>query len=102
MLFQNLLCNIGAARLAIQNGNIAAKGECIQKAVRIIDEGLKPALNLKDGGQLASNLHSMYAFCLVRLTEANLHNSDKALVDILRVIEPLADGWQGISGQVSH
>jgi len=102
MLFQNLLRNIGAARLAIQNGNIAAKGECIQKAVRIIDEGLKPALNLKDGGQLASNLHSMYAFCLVRLTEANLHNSDKALVDILRVIEPLADGWQGISGQVSH
>ena len=102
MLFQNLLRNIGAARLAIQNGNIAAKGECIQKAVRIIDEGLKPALNLKDGGVLADNLSRMYSFCLVRLTQANLQNSEAPLVDVLRVIEPLADGWKGIGSQVAH
>ena len=45
LLFQALLRNIGAARLAIKNGAVGAKGEYIIKAVRIIDEGLKPALN---------------------------------------------------------
>jgi len=102
MLFENLLRNVGAARLAIQSRNIAAKGEYIQKAVRIIDEGLKPALNLKDGGVLADNLSRMYSFCLVRLTEANLQSAEQPLIDILRVIEPLADGWKGIGDQVAH
>jgi flagellin-specific chaperone FliS len=35
------------------------------------------------------------------LTEANLRNDDVALADVLRVIEPLVDGWKQIGGQVS-
>jgi flagellar protein FliS len=100
LLFQALLRNIGAARLAMKNGAVAAKGEYIIKAVRIIDEGLKPALNRKEGGDLAQNLHGMYGFCVDRLTLANLTNSDAALCEVLRVIEPLADGWRGIGPEV--
>ena len=100
MLFQALLRNIGSARLAIKNSSVSAKGDYIIKAVRIIDEGLKPALNRKDGGDLAQNLHGMYGYCVLRLTEANLTNSDVALCDVLRVIEPLADGWSGIAQEV--
>jgi flagellar protein FliS len=100
LLFQALLRNIGSARLALKNGAVAAKGEYIIKAVRIIDEGLKPALNLKDGGDLAQNLHGMYGFCVIKLTQANLSNSDEALCDVLAVIAPLADGWKGIGPQV--
>jgi flagellar protein FliS len=100
LLFQALLRNIGAARLAMQSGAVRAKGEYIIKAVRIIDEGLKPALNRADGGDLAQNLHGMYGFCVDRLTLANLTNSDAALCEVLRVIEPLADGWRGIGPEV--
>ena len=100
LLFQALLRNIGAARLAIKSGAVAAKGEYIIKAVRIIDEGLKPALNRAEGGDLAQNLHGMYGFCVLRLTQANLTNSDEALCEVLRVIEPLADGWKGIGPQI--
>ena len=46
LLFQALLRNIGAARLAIKNGVVGAKGVHIIKAVRIIDEGLKPAFSM--------------------------------------------------------
>jgi flagellar protein FliS len=85
----------------MKRGDIAGKGQKINMAVRIIDEGLKPALNLAQGGELAANLHGLYGYCLMRLTQANLHNDDAALTDVIRVIEPLADGWKQIGGQVS-
>lgn len=101
LLLEGLLKNIGAARAALKRGDIAAKCKQITLAVRIIDEGLKPALNLELGGDLAANLNGLYGYCSLRLTEANLRNDDVALTDVLRVIEPLADGWKQIGGQVS-
>jgi flagellar protein FliS len=100
MLFESLLVAVGAARAHLAKGDIAGKGENILKAVRIIDEGLKPALNLSQGGDLAANLNGLYGFCLVRLTQANLHNDDAALQDVVRVIEPLAQGWKQIGDSV--
>ncbi len=100
MLFESLLVAVGAARAHLAKGDIAGKGENILKAVRIIDEGLKPALNLSQGGDLAANLNGLYGFCLVRLTQANLHNDDAALEDVVRVIEPLAQGWKQIGDTV--
>ncbi|WP_296484844.1 flagellar export chaperone FliS [Rhodoferax sp.] len=102
MLLDGLLKNVGAARAALKRGDIAAKGEKINKAVRIIDEALKPALNLTQGGDIAANLNGLYGYCALRLTEANLRNDDAALADVIRVIEPLADGWKQIGEQASE
>lgn len=101
MLFEALLVAVGTARLAMGRGDIAAKGEQISKAVRIIDEGLKPALNLEKGGDLAANLKGLYGYCVLRLTHANLRNDDAALADVARVIEPLAQGWKEMGGKVA-
>lgn len=102
LLFESLLSNVGGARAALARGDIAAKGGQITKAVRIIDEALKPALNLAEGGDIAANLNGLYGYCSMRLTHANLHNDDAALADVIRVIEPIADGWKQIGGQVAH
>jgi flagellar protein FliS len=96
MLFNGLLQAVGAARAAMSRGDVATKGEQITKAVRIIDEGLKPSLNLEQGGDLAANLNGLYGYCVLRLTHANFHNDDAALADVIRVIEPLAQGWKQI------
>lgn len=101
MLFEALLNAAGAARAAMARGDIATKGEQILRAVRIIDEGLKPALNLEQGGDLAANLNGLYGYCVLRLTQANLHNDDAALADVIRVIEPLAQGWKQIGAEVA-
>jgi flagellar protein FliS len=101
MLLEGLLKNVGSARAAMKRGDIAAKGKQINNAVRIIDEALKPALNLAQGGDIAANLNGLYGYCALRLTEANLRNDDAALAEVIRVIEPLADGWKQIGGQVS-
>lgn len=100
LLFEALLQAVGKARLAMQKGKVAAKGEQIGKAVRILDEGLKPALNVEKGGELALNLKGLYGYCVLRLTQANLHNDAQALDDVLRVIQPLAQGWKEIGSQV--
>ena len=101
LLLEGLLKNVGAARVALKRGDMATKGKQINLAVRIIDEALKPALNLAQGGDIAANLNGLYGYCSLRLTEANLHNDDAALADVVRVIEPVADGWKQIGGQVS-
>jgi flagellar secretion chaperone FliS len=101
MLLDGLLQNVVAARGALKRGEVAAKGEKINRAVRILDEGLKPALDLAKGGDIAANLNGLYGYCSLRLTEANLRNDDAALADVIRVIEPVADGWKQIASQVS-
>lgn len=102
MLLMGLLQNVAAGRAALARGDLAGKGEKINKAVRIIDEALKPALNLAEGGDIAANLNGLYGYCSLRLTHANLHNDDAALADVIRIIEPIADGWKQIGGQVAN
>ena len=96
MLFDGLLLALGAARGAMQRGDIQNKGKQILVAVRILDEGLKSALNLKQGGELAANLENLYSYCVVRLTQANARNDESALAEVVRLIEPIAHGWKQI------
>lgn len=102
LLLDGLIQNIGAARAALKRGDIALKGQLIIKAVRIIDEGLKPALNLEQGGDIAANLNGLYGYSVLQLTHANLYNDDDTLADVLGVIDALADGWKQIGGQAVH
>jgi flagellar protein FliS len=94
LLYDALLRSIAGARGALTRRDIAAKGLAIGKAVRIIEEGLKAGLNLKEGGEIAGNLHSMYGYCVMRLTQANLHNDLNALEEVTKLIEPVAEAWK--------
>ena len=93
LLYEALLRAIAAARTALARGDIAAKGAEIGKAVRILEEGLKAGLNVEAGGEVALNLRGVYAYCVGRLTQANLKNDDARLVEVLALIEPIAQAW---------
>ncbi len=101
MLFEGLMRAVGLARVALARGDIATKGEQLNKAVRIIDEALKPSLNLEKGGDIAANLNGLYGYCVLRLTHANLKNDDAALAEVLRVMEPIASGWKQMGAEQS-
>ena len=94
LILDGFLQAVGAARVALARGDVATKGRQIGRAVRMIDEALKPALNLEKGGEIAANLNGLYGFCVLRLTHANLKNDDVALAEVLRVMEPIAQGWK--------
>jgi flagellar secretion chaperone FliS len=97
MLFDGLAESLAQAKGAMRSGNIEAKGIAIQRAVRIIDEGLKSCLNLQEGGPLANDLNDLYAYMTLSLTRANLHNDESVLVEIGGLVEPLRTAWASIS-----
>ncbi|TNF59522.1 MAG: flagellar export chaperone FliS [Burkholderiales bacterium] len=98
LLFEALVRHILAARGALERRDAAAKGVALGKAVRIIEEGLKAGLNIQEGGEIAANLRSLYEYCVLRLTQANLRNDRQALDEVIALIEPVAESWKQIRG----
>lgn len=96
LLFDGFIDALTLASTAMAAGQIETKGRAIGNAVRILDEGLKASLNLKDGGNLAADLHDLYAYTTLRLTQANLRNDPAALEECRKLIQPLREAWQDI------
>ena len=94
MVFDGLLQAVNAARGALSRGDVPAKGMQIQRAVRLLEEGLKGGLDDARGGDLAAKLRALYDYCIGRLTHANLRNDADALAEVVALISPVADGWK--------
>jgi flagellar protein FliS len=96
MLFDGLFESLAHARGAIRAGDAAAKGRAIGRAVRIVDEGLRGALDLAQGGKLAADLHDLYAYVALRLTRANLQGDEAAIDECVALLEPVRSAWMAI------
>lgn len=102
MLFEGLMTNLNLARGAIHRKDIPAKGVYIGKCIRIIEEGLKAGLNLKDGGDIAQNLLRIYDFCVRRLMEANVKSDAAILTEVADATAPLLESWKEIGTKVAQ
>jgi len=96
MLFDGFNDSVAQAFAAMNHGQYEAKGRAIGRSVRIVDEGLKAALDARAGGKLAENLSALYTYVSMRLTQANLQNDPKALEECVRLMEPLRSAWVAI------
>jgi flagellar protein FliS len=97
MLFEEFLASCSRARGAIRERNVQEKGRAIGRAVRIIEEGLRAGLNMKDGGDLARVLQDLYGYVNVRLTQANLNSDEAAIAECAALIQPIYDAWRAIA-----
>jgi flagellar protein FliS len=100
MLFDGYFENVLRAKAAIAQGQIEQRGLAIGRALRIVDEGLKASLDLKAGGALANDLADIYAYVMLRLTQANLRGDIAALDECQAVMQPLRQAWDTIAPQV--
>lgn len=96
MLYEGLGQSLLAAQGALARGDIAAKGEQIGRAVRLLEEGLKAGLDLSRGGELAGRLRALFDYCIGQLTLANLRNEPAILAEVAEIISPLAQAWSEI------
>ena len=96
LLYEGVLNAIATARGALARGDVLAKVNAISKAVRILEEGLSTSLDKVDGGELAENLGALYDYCMRRLILANARNDDAIMQEVMRLIEPVAQGWNEI------
>ena len=93
LLYEGVINAIATARGALARGDVLAKVNAISKAVRILEEGLSTSLDKVDGGELAENLGALYDYCMRRLILANARNDDAIMQEVMRLIEPVATGW---------
>ena len=96
LLYEGVLNSIATARGAMARGDVLGKVNAIAKAVRILEEGLSTSLDKVDGGELAETLGALYDYCMRRLILANARNDDAMMQEVMRLIEPVAQGWSGI------
>lgn len=103
-MMQGAIDGIATARGHMARGAVGPKGECIGRAVRLVD-GLRACLDGQRAGpagsSLVTNLASLYDYMTRRLTEANLHNDVEALDEVARLLAELRSAWQTI-GATPH
>jgi flagellar protein FliS len=101
MLFDGALAAIARGRSAMQRGDVAARGEAVTRAIRIVDEGLKASLDAR-GGQLASNLRDLYDYIGHRLLVASARNDEEALEEAARLLSTLQGAWLQIAPETAR
>lgn len=92
MLYEAAIKNCKLARLAMEQKKIAEKCKYIGKAHDIINE-LSYTLDHTKGPEVASQLESLYAFCVSQLIKANVENDSAALDSVQKVMGTLYEGW---------
>ncbi|MBU4680937.1 flagellar export chaperone FliS [Cedecea davisae] len=96
LLFDGALSALVRARLFLEQGQMAPKGEALSKAINIIDNGLKAGLDMEIGGELPVNLANLYDYMVRRLLHANLRNDIDAISEVERLLANIADAWKQI------
>ena len=99
MLFDGFAVAVATAKGALLAGDVQTKCSAINRAVRIVDEGLKACLD-PAGGALATDLDELYAYVLLRLTQTNHGNDPRGLDECLALLQPLRDAWAEIGPRV--
>jgi flagellar secretion chaperone FliS len=95
MLMEGGLSRLAQARGAMTREQTALKGDLISKAIAIIC-GLREGLDMQKGGEVASNLDSLYEFMVLRLIEANVKNEPEILDEVADLLRNIKAGWDAI------
>lgn len=93
MLYQAAIKNCKKAIEAIENKQIAKKGEHIAKLQDIVIE-LNNSLDFTVGGKVAEDLSALYDYILFASTQANIKIEAEQLYSCLDVLNTLYDGWK--------
>nr|WP_321241436.1 flagellar export chaperone FliS [uncultured Tolumonas sp.] len=96
MLMDGLMDELDRAEGHMQARNYARKGEAIKKSMRILS-GLSVALDLEQGGNLATHLKQLYQFCGKRLMKASIRNDAAELQQVRKILHEIRTGWIGFA-----
>lgn len=97
MLYEGAIGAMYATKAAFTDGNLAARGAALSKAIAIIDEGLRGSLNLEAGGEIAQNLSNLYEYISNRLLYANLKAHEPSVDEALKLMTDLRQAWEAVS-----
>lgn len=101
MLYAGAIQAVLNARAALAREDVAGRGAAISKAISIIDEGLRPALDLQAGGEIAANLMDLYEYVANRLLYANIKADAASLDEAVHLLAELKSAWDTLERQAT-
>jgi flagellar protein FliS len=101
MLLDGALVQISTARGHMARDEIGARGECISRAIAIIDN-LRASLDHDASGEIAGNLDALYDYINRRLLAANVESDPAILAEAADLLNEIKLAWDGIAPQARH
>ena len=98
LLYDGAIRNLERSRIGRDDPRTcrsAEVGMALGKALSIIGE-LRSALDHEVGGDIATNLDSLYEFSVEQISQANISRKPEPVDNTLRVLRTLKEGWDGI------
>lgn len=95
-MYEGALKNLRAAQIHHGSGDVGARGQALAKALAILGE-LRSSLDLEVGGEIATNLDSLYAFSMDRLVQANLNADPRGIGEVIPILESLQGAWAEVA-----
>jgi flagellar protein FliS len=96
MLYEGAELALKMAIRHMNEGDVAKKSNAISKASTIISDGLRAALDLRQGGEIAQRLDALYDYMNQRLQLAHLKNQPEPVEEVLGLLQELHSAWNQI------
>jgi len=96
MLYDGAIDTIRKAKLHMEARDIEMKVLAVDKALKIIGEGLNGSLDMEAGGDISQRLSALYSFISKQLIQANAKNDAAGMDTCIELLEDLRSAWQEI------
>ena len=96
LLYDGAINFLKNAKQSIQEGNLDGKCNNINRAQDIVQE-LEFSLNMKEGGEIAKNLVSLYRFMYTHLVRAKISRDGTQQMDeVISMLSSLNEAWREV------
>jgi len=93
MLYDGAIEALRKARVCMEINDTEMKGRYLDKALRIVTDGLTAALDVNAGGELAVQLRNLYEYICKEIVLANVQNNVERLDACMGLLDDLRSAW---------
>lgn len=101
MLYDGLLESMRFALTHMREKDPLRKGTEISRALRIVQEGLMPALDFEKGGDISVQLMGIYEYVSQHMVLASARNDEELLQVCIGMIENIREAWVALGQQAN-
>lgn len=101
MLMEGALEKIATAKGQIERRDFEGKSRHISWAMSIVN-GLRSSLDMKAGGEIATNLEDLYGYMTRRLIDANAANDTRILDEVSGLMIEIKSAWDAMPEDIRN